>query len=155
MASGEVVIPPQMRYEVSSRETVLLMEREIYLGLPHVAHVTSTPTFRRASPLLPLPHKSQLLASSGSSSSLTQSRLDFAPPTYPLYIETSIAIIRHIASLRGSADGHSLTLQSNAFTNKTAATGDPLGPNFTRSCFHLDCERSPIKGLPKLPNTDN
>ena len=42
--------------------------------------------------------------------------------------------------------GPSLTLQSNAFTHKTAATGDPLRPNCTRSCSHLGCERSPIKG---------
>ena len=94
---------------------------------------------------LQLPRKSQLLASGGSSSSLTQSRLDFVPPTSLLYIETSIAIYRDIASLQGSADGLSLTLQSNAFTHKTAATGDPLRPNCTRSCSHLDCERSPIK----------
>jgi hypothetical protein len=94
---------------------------------------------------LQLPRKSQLLASGGSSSSLTQSRLDFVPPASPLYIETSIAIYRHIASLQGSAEGPSLTLQSNAFTHKTAATGDPLRPNCTRSCSYLDCERSPIK----------
>ena len=36
--------------------------------------------------LLQLPHESQLLASAGSSSSLTQSSLDFVPPAFPLYI---------------------------------------------------------------------
>ena len=36
--------------------------------------------------------------------------------------------IQNIASLQGSAGGSSLRLQSNAFTYKTASTGDPLGP---------------------------
>lgn len=39
--------------------------------------------------LLQLPHESQLLASAGSSSSLTQSSLDFVPPAFPLYIEST------------------------------------------------------------------
>jgi hypothetical protein len=38
---------------------------------------------------LQLPHESQLLASAGSSSSLTQSSLDFVPPAFPLYIEST------------------------------------------------------------------
>ena len=40
----------------------------------------------------------------------------------------------------------SLTLRSNAFTRKTAATGDPLRPNYTHT-VHLDCVRSPINGI--------
>ncbi|KAJ5642813.1 hypothetical protein N7490_006813 [Penicillium lividum] len=64
--------------------------------------------------LLQLPHESQLMASAGSSSSLTQSSVNFVPPTFPL----------HIASLQGSADGAYLTPRST-----TAATGDPLRPN--------------------------
>jgi hypothetical protein len=43
--------------------------------------------------LLRLPHESQLLASAGSSSSLTQSSLDFVPPAFPLYIESNISLI--------------------------------------------------------------
>jgi hypothetical protein len=39
--------------------------------------------------LLQLPHKSQLLASMGSSSSLTQSNLNFVPPAFPLYIDST------------------------------------------------------------------
>ena len=58
-----------------------VMERGFILG---ARHVPSTPT------LLPytiqLPHKSQLLASGGSSSSHTQSSLDFVPPAFPPYI---------------------------------------------------------------------
>jgi hypothetical protein len=34
-------------------------------------------------------HESQFLASAGSSSSLTQSSLDFVPPAFPLYIEST------------------------------------------------------------------
>ena len=39
--------------------------------------------------LLQLPRESQLLVSAGSSSSLTQSSLDFVPPAFPLYIEST------------------------------------------------------------------
>ncbi|KAJ5672862.1 hypothetical protein N7507_001989 [Penicillium longicatenatum] len=39
--------------------------------------------------LLQLPHESQLMASAGSSSSLTQSSVNFVPPTFPLYIEST------------------------------------------------------------------
>jgi hypothetical protein len=39
--------------------------------------------------LLQLPHESQMLASAGSASSLTQSSLDFVPPAFPLYIEST------------------------------------------------------------------
>jgi hypothetical protein len=42
--------------------------------------------------------------------------------------------------------GPSLTLRSNAFTRETAATGDPLRPNYTHT-VHLDCVRSPINGI--------
>jgi hypothetical protein len=38
---------------------------------------------------LQLPHGSQLLASVAISSLLTQSRLNFVPPTSPMYIETT------------------------------------------------------------------
>ena len=107
--------------------------------------MTSTPTLRRGSFFRQLPRKSHLLASGGSSSSLTQSRFDFVPSTTSEYRNRRCNIQTHIASLLGSADRHSLTLQSDAFTYKTAATGDPLWPNSTRSCSHLDCERSPIK----------
>jgi hypothetical protein len=48
---------------------------------------------------LQLPHDSQLLASTGSSSSLTQSSLDFVPPTFPLYIEPT-TIQTHCLSTR-------------------------------------------------------
>jgi hypothetical protein len=34
-------------------------------------------------------HESQIFASAGSSSSLTQSSLDFVPPAFPLYIEST------------------------------------------------------------------
>lgn len=44
-------------------------------GLPHVMTTQSPPAYGGVSSLLQLPHGSQLLASAGSSSSLTQSRL--------------------------------------------------------------------------------
>jgi hypothetical protein len=115
-----------------------------YIGVAHAVSRDIYTDITEGFFLLQLPLKSQLLASGGSSSSLTQSRLDFVPPISLLYIETSIAIYRHIASLQGSADMPSLTLQSNAFTHKTAATGDPLRPNCTHSCSHLDCKGSRI-----------
>jgi hypothetical protein len=69
---------------------------------------------------------------------LASSAISIASSTVPSTIPSTILV------WPGSF-GPSLTLQSNAFTHKTAATGDPLRPNCTHSCFHLDCERSPIK----------
>lgn len=105
----------------------------------------STPTLLRGLFLLQLPHESQLLASAGSSSSLTQSSLDFVPPAFPLYIE-STTIQTHC--LQASADGPYLTLRST-----TAVTGDPLWPNYTLLTA-LDRVRSPIEfNLPQMPFT--
>lgn len=47
----------------------------VLLGLPHVMPAQSPPAYGGVSSLLQLPHGSQLLASAGSSSSPTQSRL--------------------------------------------------------------------------------
>jgi hypothetical protein len=60
----------------------------VLLGLPQAAHAASRDIYTditEGSFFLQLPRKSQLLASGGSSSSLTESRLDFVPPT-PLCI---------------------------------------------------------------------
>jgi hypothetical protein len=119
---------------------------EFYWGcfkLPTLPHVTYTPTLRRGSSSYNcLTRVSCLLLVVARH--LSRSQVSICPSNPPLYIETSIAIYRHIASLQGSADGPSLTLPSNAFMHKTVATGEPLLPNCTHSCSHLDCERSPI-----------
>lgn len=85
-----------------------MLKGVVLLGLPHV-----TTTLQNRLPgfggltegffLLQLPHGSQLLASASSSSSLTQSRLDF--PSHLPSVYRTTAIYRHFASLHGSADG--------------------------------------------------
>jgi hypothetical protein len=52
-----------------------------------------------------LPNESQLLASAGSSSSLTQSSLNFVPSAFPLYIE-STTIQTHCLPTRERGRGH-------------------------------------------------
>jgi hypothetical protein len=62
----------------------------VLLGLPHNVASRDIYTDIMEGLFLPqLPHESQLLASAGSSPSLTQSSLDFAPPAFPLYIESN------------------------------------------------------------------
>ena len=84
--------------------------------------------------LLQLPHESQLLASAGSSHAF---KCQLCPSHLPSVHRIHYKY-RHIASLQGSADGAHLTLRS-----KTAATGNPLRPNYTLLAL-LDCVRSPI-----------
>jgi hypothetical protein len=84
----------------------------VLVGLPHAAHAASRKIRTDITIgffFLQLPRKSQLLTSGGSSISITQSILDYVPPT-PLYTEKPALQYRHSASRQGNEGGPRLTL---------------------------------------------
>lgn len=95
----------------------------------------TTPTLLRIS-FPPSTSSWGLLASASSLCHEVHSR--FYPSHLRSYRDHSI-INRNIVSVQGSAPY--LTLPSNAFTYKTAATGDPLRPNYAH-IVPSDCGRS-------------